>query len=997
MAHRIEVILKDEFSDSVADALQKRLHDDFALSAITRIRIADVFSFEDSLTKDELGMIGAGLLADAVTQHFAIDSPARSAFNLAIEVSFRPGVKDNVGETAKEGAQDVLGRALQGGVYTSKFYLFEGIFPHEKAVLVAEGALCNPLICQWRMVLPEQIFNHYSHFSIPNAGHAGKGTVIEIPLEGLDDAALEKISRRRLLALSVDEMKIIAAHYSDSKTIGARKKVGLAERPTDVELECLAQTWSEHCKHKIFNAKIDYVEEAKEGRKKVRRKEKIDSLFKTCIRATTTKVGKKINYLVSVFEDNAGIVKLTKDWNFAIKVETHNTPSALDPYGGALTGILGVNRDVIGVGIGAKPIFNTDVFCFADPFYNGKIPPRLLHPRRVFEGVRAGVERGGNASGIPTINGSIFFDDRYLGKPIVYCGTGGIMPSKLHGKPSHVKAIKSGDRIFTVGGRVGKDGIHGATFSSEGLNENSPTSAVQLGDPITQKNAMDFILAARDAGLISGLTDMGAGGLSSAVGEMAQFSGGAKIHLERAPLKYSGLDPWEILVSESQERMMVAVPPEKAGDFAALAARWSVEATDIGEFDASGFFHMLYHNYTVACIDMKFLHGGLPKMQLQARWIEKETGEPEFEIPPDFNATLLSMLSRPNICSKESVVRQYDHEVMGMSVVKPMCGANGTGPSDSAVIQPLPDEKIGIVVSHGMAVHAGDIDPYRMAMLAVDEAARNFIASGGDPSRWFALDNFCWPDPVKSPSNPDGDLKLGALVRTNKGLSEACIAYNLPLVSGKDSMKNDYKMGAWKISIPPTLLVSLAGTIEDTARAVTTDFKSAGDFVYIIGETADELGGSEYCSMQGHTGKNVPIVDLAKNLAAYKKLHKAMEKGLVASAHDISDGGIAVALAECCIGGAIGCEANFNSVMISEGSEGARHDKLLFSESAGRFIVSVSPKCAPDFEQAMKGAAHSRIGTVSDDGILKIFGVHGILVDEKVENLEKAFKKTITW
>lgn len=989
MAKRIEVILKREFRDAVAEGLKKRLAADFSISGISDILIADVYTFEDAISQQELEKIATELLSDPVSQIYSIGKPAFSGYSYAIEISFKAGVKDSVGETAREGACDAIGRALEGGVYTSRLYMFEGDFPQAEAKRVAEEVLCNPLIQEWKGISPFGAESYYASPRFPKAGESHKGSVFEIPLADLSDSELEKISKRRLLALNVPEMRAIAEHFSLSNTIAARKNEGLGEHPTDVELECIAQTWSEHCKHKIFNATITYSEGGKG------KKEKIVSLFKTYIRATTQKVGKDAKYLVSVFTDNAGVIELIKGWNLVMKVETHNTPSALDPYGGALTGILGVNRDVLGTGLGAKPIFNTDVFCFADPFYSGKIPPRLLHPKRVFEGVRAGVERGGNASGIPTVNGSVFFDGRYLGKPLVYCGTGGIMPSSVAGKQSHIKTTQSGDRIFTVGGRVGKDGIHGATFSSEGLHEGSPTSAVQLGDPFTQKKVLDFILEARDGGLISGLTDMGAGGLSSAVGEMAQMTNGATLRLERAPLKYPGLDPWEILLSESQERMCVAVPPEKAGDFAALALKHSVEATDIGEFDSSGKFRVLYHNTPVLLLSLKFLHEGLPKMELEARWESPKLEEPDFIRENDYTKTLLSLLSRPNICSKESIVRQYDHEVMGMSVVKPMVGANGTGPSDAAVIQPFPDKNVGVVVSHGLAVHAGDIDPYNMAALAVDEAVRNYVAVGGNPSHWGALDNFCWPDPVKTQSNPDGDIKLGALVRANRALADACIAYSLPLISGKDSMKNDYKFGEWKISVPPTLLISLVGKIDDISYSTTSDFKNSGDRIYVLGTTSHELGGSEYYSMLGHTGKSVPEVDFEKNMKAYRKLHKAISQGLVASAHDISDGGIAVALAESCIGGAKGCSVDISKASLSPSN--LREDVALFSESSGRFVVSVPQQHAKAFEEAMAGAPCAHVGMVTDDSTVSISNDAHIVVSCKTSELEASFKKTITW
>ncbi len=1037
------------FKDAAADALHARLKTDFGMAELEHVKRAEVYSFEEDLEAADAQKLAAELLSDPVNQKYAVGEPLNSNFSFGIEVSFRPGVKDNVGETAAAAAADVIGRPLQGHVFTSMLYLFYGSFPAEKAQAVAEGLLCNPLIQRWKTLNPADITAYYSSPDLPLAGESVKGSVLEIPLPD-DEAELERISKHRLLALTVEEMQAIRAHYLGDEVRAERAKMGLSAHPTDVELEAIAQTWSEHCKHKIFNATIDYVDKTekktahkvKKTKSKVKPKSKsashtsyafphrtIHSLFQTCIRAATDSAKSAKPYLLSVFTDNAGIMAMDEDWALAVKVETHNTPSALDPYGGALTGILGVNRDVLGAGLGAKPIFNTDVFCFADPFYTGTIPPRLLHPKRVFEGVRAGVERGGNASGIPTVNGSIYFDNRYLGKPLVYCGTGGLMPRKTAGLETSKKYHKAGDRIFMVGGRIGKDGIHGATFSSEGLHEGSPTSAVQLGDPFTQKCVLDFLLASRDAGLHSGLTDDGAGGLSSSVGEMANDAGGAIIHLERCPLKYPGLDPWEILLSESQERMTVAVPVDKAGDFAALASTWGVEATDIGEFASSGHLQMLYHNQTVAYLDLHFLHKGVPKMQLHAEWRAPELDEPDLDMPSDLKAELLSLLSRPNICSKESVIRQYDHEVQGMSVLKPLCGASSSGPSDAAVLQPIPDRPWGIVVSHGLCPRFGDIDPYRMAMLAVDEAVRNYVASGGDPHHWGGLDNFCWPDPVASAKNPDGARKLAALVRACEGLLEACKSYGLPLVSGKDSMKNDYQHGSIKISVPPTLLVSIAGRISDVSRAVSSDFKQAGDAIYVLGETRDELGASEYYAKNGLLGANAPLVNLEANHALYSRLHSAISHGLVASAHDCSDGGLGVALAECCIGGKVGAGVKLASVPCRPAAEAGptgsppaagkpasgkrpsssaksdspssgqlRDDKILFSESAGRFVVSVHPDCVPDFEKEMHGCVFARIGEVLANEELRIEGVQpGSHMSVPVEELSAAFRQTITW
>ncbi|MDE1798296.1 MAG: phosphoribosylformylglycinamidine synthase, partial [Candidatus Micrarchaeota archaeon] len=448
-------------------------------------------------------------------------------------------------------------------------------------------------------------------------------------------------------------------------------------------------------------------------------------------------------------------------------------------------------------------------------------------------------------------------------------------------------------------------------------------------------------------------------------------------------------------VSESQERMTVAVAPAHAAAFIELAGQWGVEATDLGEFNQSGFLHVLYFNHPVALLDLEFLHHGLPKWQLKASWTPPDLQEPQIDMPSDLTATLLSMLSRPNICSKESIVRQYDHEVQGMSAIKPMCGKAGTGPSDAGVLQPFDERAWGIVVSHGICPRYSDLDPLHMAQLAVDEAVRNYIATGGEMTHWGGLDNFCWPDPVASPSNFDGEQKLAALVRTNQGLAAACKAYGLPLVSGKDSMKNDYAHGGIRISVPPTLLVSIAGRIPDVARAVSTDFKRAGDIIYCLGSTFDELGGSEYYALSNEIGQNVPRVRLEENAALYKRLHAAIARGLVASAHDCSDGGIAVALAECSIGGRLGCAVRVHSI---PRSEGIRDDHALFSESAGRFIVSVHPEQSGAFESALSGSVCQRIGEVRGDGQFVIEGTQEReRIAAPVSKLEEAFKRTITW
>jgi len=985
MAFRIEVGMKPDFPDPSGDSLLRRASSELGIQGLKSARVLDVYTIDEDLPESDAQQAGKLLFSDPITQQFSINAPLlppqQSKFAFAISVGFRPGVKDSVGETSREAIGELLGKKLAAGVYTSKHYVLWGAINRNDAHRIAKELLANELIQHFEVKSASEFGTDGFRTEVARVDIAGGGLVCEIDFK-VPDRKLLEISDKRVLSLSLAELRKIREHYSDLGVISIRERMGLPAKPTDVELECIAQTWSEHCKHKIFNAKISL--------KKGGQRRNINSIFKTYIRAATEKLSRKKKWLVSVFIDNAGVFEFVPGWNVAMKVETHNTPSALDPYGGALTGILGVNRDILGCGLGAKPIFNTDVFCFASPDYDGEIPPRLFHPRRVLEGVRAGVAAGGNASGIPTVNGSLVFDDRYLGKPLVYCGTGGLMPSEIKGQKTHLKTARAGDRIFMAGGRIGKDGIHGATFSSVELHENSPVSAVQLGDPYTQKKLSDFLLEARDLGLFNAVTDNGAGGLSSSVGEMSEMSGGCLLHLDRAPLKYPGLDPWEILVSESQERMTFAVPPAKAGEFVQLARLRSVEVCDMGEFNSSGFMHVKYGAKTVAYMDMAFLHRGLPQMGLDAEIKPQKFSEPAVSTQTDFSKATLSLLSRPNVCSKERIIRQYDHEVQGSSVVKPLCGKGMDGPSDAGVIAPLLGRKEGLVISNGICPRYSDIDAYQMAANAMDEAMRNYVAAGGSLERVSALDNFCWCDPVQSPNNPDGRHKLAQLVLACQGLYDACLAYEIPLISGKDSMKNDYKYGKWKISVPPTLLVSAVGKIEDVSRAMTSDFKNGGDAIYVLGETKNELGGSEFYAMQGELGANVPKVDFRRNFLLYGKLQSAIEKGLVASCHDCSEGGLSVALAECCIAGRVGAEVELDS----HAGKLSAH-QALFSESAGRFIVSVKKKDEKAFSRAMRGVKFCKVGSVSNFENLEVSLRGAKLLSLSVGAMREAWQRTI--
>lgn len=992
MAYRIEVGLKPGIRDARGEKIKRRIISDLHIPVLA-VDTVDVYTVDAALSRPEIEFIAQGPFIDPIIQEFSINKPLRHDFDWAIEVGYKPGVTDNVGRTAKEAIELIMQRKFEAseGVYTSILYLLKGNLNRSQVETIATGLLANTLIQRF------EIRDRFSWnpqvgmgITIPRVTSKKEIRVEEIDLQ-ISDEELIKLSARRVLALSLKEMKAIRQYAENPQVKEERWKVGLGEKLTDCEIEALAQTWSEHCKHKIFNSLIEYHDG--EGNILL-----IDSLFNTYIKRSTDEIRRKMgekDWCVSVFKDNAGVIRFNKDWNLVFKVETHNSPSALDPYGGALTGIVGVNRDPFGTGKGAKLIFNVDTFCFAPPDYAKPLPPRLLHPKRIFEGVREGVEHGGNKSGIPTVNGSIVFDERYAGKPLVYCGTGGIMPREILGEPAHEKQARPGDLIVMTGGRIGKDGIHGATFSSEELHEESPTSAVQIGDPITQKRMTDFLLRARDLGLYRSITDNGAGGLSSSVGEMARDCNGCRLHLERAPLKYAGLDPWEILLSEAQERMTLAVPKEKINTFLELAKRMEVEATVLGEFTDSGYFHVLYDGKTVAYLDMNFLHNGYPRMELCARWERKNYPEPNFPDPEDLTPYLKQVLARYNVCSKESVIRQYDHEVQGGSVIKPLVGAFDDGPGDAAVLRPLLDSWEGIAISSGICPRYSDIDTYHMMACAIDEAIRNNLAVGGNLQHMAGLDNFCWCDPVKSEKTPDGEYKLAQLVRANMALYDYTTAFGVPCISGKDSMKNDYLIGETKISIPPTVLFSVVSVIPDVRKCITMDAKRPGDLVYILGETYNEMGGSEYYALRGYIGNEVPKVNAQKAKALYEALSEAVQQGLVASCHDCSDGGLGVALAETAFAGALGMEIDLSKV---PSSGRLRNDTLLFSESASRFVVTIHPEGKRLFEECLAGNAFAEIGVVTNQDYLIIKGGHGQkVVSANIFELKEAWQKPLRW
>jgi phosphoribosylformylglycinamidine synthase len=886
-------------------------------------------------------------------------SPVFNEVNFLLEIGYLPGVTDNIARSCHD-AFNLKGYNLE--CFSSQLvaisFLGECNISKDELEKISESLLYNKLIQSLRIYDKSELRtnNRFNNIVVPTVNISHNTSFDYVSLRDGDES-LESLSKERCLALTLDEMKVIKSHYEESDIRSVRKGINLENDPTDVELEVIAQTWSEHCKHKIFAANINYIDEVS-GKTK-----KINSLYKSYIKQATKDINS--DFLISVFSDNAGIVRFDNKIDVCIKAETHNSPSALDPYGGALTGILGVNRDIMGCGLGAKPIANTNVFCvgemeLAKTIGHENMPKGLMEPAKILKGIHAGVRDGGNKSGIPTVNGAMFFDDSYAGKPLVFCGTVGVMPPKLKdGRESKLKGAAVGDYVFVAGGSVGADGIHGATFSSLDLNEDSPATAVQIGDPITQKRLLDFLIEARDEGLFTCVTDNGAGGISSSIGEMATLTNGCTIDLAKNPVKYPGLSPWEIMISESQERMTFAVAKENAERFENLAKTRNVNVSKLGEFNDSGFLDIFYNEERVGQLSMHFLHEGLPQMNLEAKWSGKRDDEAwnnktKETIPSDIYELLPVLLNKENIASKRDWVKQYDQEVQAGTQIKPFVGKKQRSPGNSGVVS-LENQggeiNSAVSIGCGLAPRWSSIDAKTMAMLSVDEAVRNIIATGANPDKICLLDNFCWPDPIKSTKTPDGEEKLGDLVRSCEGLYDICTLYKAPLVSGKDSMKNDFrgvnnKGDALKISIKPTLLVTAMGHV-DSRYTCESYLKNEESTLFVIGRDQRTLIGSEVAQHYNVVNHNNMEMDFDNCLHTYKGIHTLITKGLMSSCHDISEGGFLCALSEKCFDNDLEVNVNIKS---------SKDDLLRYTygEGPGQFIVSVNNTNLEKFNKTCK-------------------------------------------
>lgn len=939
------------------------LHDAHALglTAVERIRCADLYFIQGRLTPTEVQVLADRLLHDPITHNVLQLPPAAGQLSAAdcvsrgmyiIEVALRPGVTDPVAEQIVRAAH-LLGIAGVNAAGTGlRFEVYGPGLREADCHLLAARLLSNPVIQRYTLGEIEPSF--------PLPAQASD-SVETLPIRALDDAGLLALSQERRAALDLNEMREIQAYYR-------REGRDL----TDVELEMIAQTWSEHCVHKTFKARVS-VE--RPGRAEA---EIIPNLFRATIRAATEKINAP--WVLSAFVDNAGLVEYDGANAVSFKVETHNHPSAIEPFGGANTGVGGVIRDVLGVS--AKPVAATDVLCFGPqdtPFET--LPEGVLHPRRILSGVVAGVQDYGNKIGLPTVSGGLWFDPGYTANPLVFCGCLGIAP-----KDAHPNEPRPGDRIIVLGGRTGRDGLRGATFSSMTMDAQTGEvsgASVQIGAPVVEKGLIDVVLLARDARLYHAITDCGAGGLSSAVGEMTSTLGG-QVQLECVPLKYPGLAPWEIWLSEAQERMVMAVPPEALPELQTLCDRYLVEWTDIGAFEASGRIVVRYGEKTVLDLSNEFLHEGLPQRRLNARILPPRCPAGQTAPLPagerDYAAELLALLSHPNIASKERIIRIYDHEVQGGTLIKPLAGLAADAPADAVVLQPPTSAGTqALALSAGMNPEYGKRDARQMALNAIDEAVRNAVAAGANPDQIALLDNFCWGDPLRPET-------LGELVEAARGCYDGAVYYGAPFISGKDSFNNEY-LGSdgQRHAIPPTLLISGLGLLEDAGAAVSMDLKAAGNVLYLAGAFAPTFGGSHFALVRPGQApeEGVPALHPATR-AVYRALHAAMRRGLVSACHDLSEGGLGVAAAEMCIGGQRGLAlalADFEPL------------RALFAETTGCLLVEVPVQHAVAFETALEGLPCRRLGVVTAEARLTVRHGGKTLLDLPVDALREAFQR----
>ena len=935
------------------------------LNQVSRIDCADLFFIEGDLSEAELQRLAVELLSDPLVQTVEWEPISAHTGALAsdthlLEVALRPGVTDPVAEQMVRAAHLMGIAGVRQASTGQRFWVSGPALSDDTLTLLAGRLLANLIIHSFSLGEIQPVF--------PQPAQAS-GVIELIPVRDLSEEQLLDLSSERRAALDLHEMRAIQRYYQRED-----------RAMTDIEFETIAQTWSEHCVHKTFRALITVLN-PQDGESSAHRGEtQVNNLLKTYLRTATEQIDAP--WVLSAFVDNAGILAFGSAHEVSFKVETHNHPSAIEPFGGANTGVGGVIRDVIGVS--AKPIAATDVLCFGpQDLPLEELPAGVLHPRRIRSGVIAGVQDYGNKIGIPTVSGAVLYDPGYTSNPLVFCGCVGIAP-----RGSHPRSPQAGDRVIVLGGRTGRDGLRGATFSSMTMDAHTGEVAgasVQIGAPITEKGLIDVIVAARDQALYHAITDCGAGGLSSAVGEMSSEIG-ADVDLAAVRLKYPGLAPWEIWLSEAQERMVLAVSAQHLPQLLDLCRLYDVELTDIGVFTGDCRLVVRAAGQIVLTLSNDFLHAGIPQRQLTAQlptFSDQPTRSIALPADLDLAATLLALLAHPNIASKAPIIRIYDHEVQGGTIIKPLTGAENDGPADAVVLKPIGTPgKTAIVLSAGINPEYGKRNPYRMAFSVIDEAIRNAVAVGADPDRIALLDNFCWGDP----RNP---ATLGGLVECVRGCHDAALYYRTPFVSGKDSLNNEYlgKDGQ-RHAIPPTLLISALGVIDDFSHAVTLDLKQAGNPLYLLGAHNPRLDGSHLALIMNRAGGyDVPQVSENTN-RVYQLVYLSMRNFEIKACHDLSEGGLAVTAAEMCMAGRLGLDLDL-------GDPSDPTDQLacfLFGETNGCFLVEVDAHLSASFEARFAGLPLRRLGTVSAQPVLS-FRTHATpLFNQPVSTLLAAWQ-----
>lgn len=878
-------------NDPVGQEVRAEVLRSLGMPSLDEVRTSKVYRLE-GVSDHEAQVLANNLLADPVAERATVDEKINygNYNNQVVEVAYRPGVMNPEAASIMKAAQDL---GIQPtAVDSSREYAFFGAVSGSQVDDIVGRLLVNEIVEHVVTKKPE---------TLTFEGEVGPINVV--PIREASETELMELSKDKLF-LNTEEMKVVQEHF--------RK---LDRDPTDCELEIIAARWSEHCGHKTFNAKVIV-----DGREKEPLFDRIKNAAKAHFK----------DLVVSAFGDNSGVMRFYDGQAICGKVETHNSPSAIEPYGGAMTGSGGVFRDIMGTGQGAKTIVSTDMFCFAEPDLDeSELPLGTLHPDYLQRRVVQGVRDYGNRMGIPTANGSVHYHEDFRAKPTVIVGAYGIMPESRaeKGEP------QVGDLVVIIGGRTGRDGIHGATFSSGEMTDRTASinsSAVQIGNAIEEKRMFDALLEARDLGFIQAITDCGAAGFSSAIGEMGEHIG-VTVDISKAPLKYPGLAPWEIWLSESQERMVAAVSPENIDAFLEVCRKYNVEAVTLGEFDGSHTLTVNYGDQNVAELDYEFLNEGLPQRTMLAHWERKEIPEVKPEAPAmeqEWIDRLKAVLSHGNVCSKEPIVRQYDHGVQGGNVVSPFGGADQSGPNDALVIQPILDKPYGMVQSHGMNPILNRLDPYEGTVWAIAEAAANYVAAGGNIKEAAAVGNYIWPFPDEE--------AMGSLDRSVDAAVDMMHALSLPVISGKDSLSSTYRgKDGQVIKIPPVYTMSLFGRIPDVEKTMTTDIKKPGSTLILVGETSKGMGGSTYYDVTDGSSNNLPKVDKELLPKVLESVENAITNGTVLSCHDVSEGGVITAVAEMCFGGDVGAD-----VWIPYDERNTK-EEFLFNETAGTFIVEV--------------------------------------------------------